>query len=197
VANPRRGADRRRVRCKRSDEGEEGSARVGFRTEREGQRPGAGGEEHRRRVNVISEQSQNKDFDFEKLDPRDSEMHVFSRSVQTETIRAPAYPYNAWNPPPPESLEANLSPPEFKEHFLEMTSKQTELLRVRFLSLINIIVMEPLELEEHDIYMCFYGRDPFGSYYMPGYFGNVRNPYLVEDAAEEPLNGTIGVSLPD
>merc|ERR1712070_1125016 len=78
--------------------------------------------------------------------------HIFTQAIDNGIIRCEAWADDA-------TCEEHAPP--------------TELLKVRFLSLITVLVLEPLELEEHDIYVCFEERNPF-SYYQPGYFGDTN-----------------------
>jgi len=112
-----------------------------------------------------------RDFDPAKMDLQDSEKHVFTASIDNGIIHATAFPWNARKSPSESDPEGLLSPDGFKEHVNESTLAETELLKVRFLSLINILVLEPMELDDHDVYMGFRCRDPF-NYFIPGYFGD-------------------------
>ena len=61
--------------------------------------------------------------------------------------------------------------------------------QVRYSTLINILVMEPLGLSEHDVYVCHNFRNPF-EYRVPGYReediidGKVIDPDADEDDLE-------------
>jgi len=111
------------------------------------------------------------DFDHHTMNPELSCNHIFTAAVETDVIRAPEYQYNAWNVPAAGTVEARMTADEYRENYMSQSIADTELLNVRFLSLVTCIVMEPLCIEDHDLYMCFLGRDPF-NHYMPGYFGH-------------------------
>jgi len=87
------------------------------------------------------------DIKMHPLGSVDANLHIFCKEVKNETIDVPAYD-------PLSGVPAH-----------------TEVKFVRFMSLINILVMEPLDLTAHDTYVCFDYKDPF-SYFQPGYFGD-------------------------
>jgi len=53
-------------------------------------------------------------------------------------------------------------------------AEPTKVVSVSFTSMIRILSMDPLNLTEHDIYVCSGFKDPF-SYFQPGYFAD-KNP---------------------
>ena len=85
------------------------------------------------------------DTKLHPLGSKDTALHIFTREINNGLISAPA-----WKDGEPSPTRAH---------------------KVRFMSLINILVMAPLNLTPHDVYVCFDFKDPF-SYFQPGYFGD-------------------------
>lgn len=88
------------------------------------------------------------DIAVHPLGSTDANLHIFTKEVANGIIEVPMYT-------PGEEPAC------------------TEVVRVRFLALINVLVLEPLNLSEHDVYVCFDYKDPF-SYFQPGYFGDKK-----------------------
>jgi len=88
----------------------------------------------------------------------DADLHIFTKEVNNGIIYVPQYTPNGWD---------NGNP------------VKTRVDNVSFMSLINLLVMAPLGLNDHDVYVCFDFKDPF-SYFQPGYFGD-----------KKPLNGKV------
>jgi len=84
------------------------------------------------------------DIMLHPLGSTDGNLHIFTKEINNGIIYVPMYS----DKPVPTRVD-----------------------RVRFISLINILVMDPLNLSEHDVYVCFDYKDPF-SYFQPGYFGD-------------------------
>lgn len=78
------------------------------------------------------------------LGSSDGNLHIFTKQIHNGIIEVPMY---VDRPVP------------------------THVKKVRFISLVNLLVMDPLNLTQHDIYVCFDFKNPF-SYFQPGYFGD-------------------------
>jgi len=91
-------------------------------------------------------------FDILKhpLGSTDANLHIFTKEVNNGVISVPMYTPPGW--------EGGNGP-------------STTVHQVTFTALINILVMVPLQLTPHDMYVCFDAKDPF-SYFQPGYFGD-------------------------
>jgi len=74
----------------------------------------------------------------------DADLHIFTKEINNEIIYV-------------ETYDVNATPPS------------CEVLQVTFSSLIQVLVMDPLNLTDHDLYVCYDNKDPF-SYFVPGYF---------------------------
>jgi len=86
------------------------------------------------------------DVRLHPLGSKDEDLHIFTKEVANGIIACPAY-----IPGGPVS--------------------HTTVLNARFMSLVQILIIEPLGLTEHDVYVCCDYKDPF-SYFQPGYFGD-------------------------
>jgi len=86
------------------------------------------------------------DIKLHPLGSTDANLHIFCKEINNGIIKVPSYVPGG---PPAETTVVN----------------------VRFMSLINVLIIEPLNLTEHDVYVCFDYKDPF-SYFQPGYFGD-------------------------
>jgi hypothetical protein len=65
-------------------------------------------------------------------------------------------------------------------------TEEATLLKVRYTSLISILVIEPLGLTEHDVYVCHNYRNPF-EYRVPGYREeDVINGCVIDPDGEDP-----------
>lgn len=86
-------------------------------------------------------------FDIKQhpLGSTDANLHIFTKEVTNGFINVP----------------------QWEEHQGTTTTVEN----VSFMSLINVLVMKPLGLCDHDVYVCFEFKDPF-SYFQPGYFGD-------------------------
>jgi len=74
----------------------------------------------------------------------DADLHIFTKEINNEIIFVPTF-------------DVNKDPPAI------------EVLQVTFSSLIKVLAMDPLGLNDHDIYVCYDYKDPF-AYFQPGYF---------------------------
>jgi len=74
----------------------------------------------------------------------DADLHIFTKEINNGIIHVPTF-------------DVNDTPPSI------------EVLKVTFSSLIRILAMAPLHLDQHDMYVCYGFKDPF-SYFQPGYF---------------------------
>lgn len=85
------------------------------------------------------------DIKLHPLGSKDEDLHIFTKEVNNGIISCPAWQKG-----------------EVSETTVE---------RAKFMTLINIMIIEPLNLSPHDVYVCFDYKDPF-SYFQPGYFGD-------------------------
>lgn len=103
---------------------------------------------------------------------QDADLHIFTKEVNNEIIHVATFDIH--KPPP-----------------------RIDVLQVTFPSLIKILALDPIGLDDHDVFVAYDYKDPF-SYFQPGYFtdkspvdGQVR---LITDPStiEPPNNWIIG-----
>jgi len=90
------------------------------------------------------------DIKLHPLGSTDPNLHIFTKEINNGKITVPQFKAEGWEGGVPS---------------------ETTLEKVSFMSLVNILLIGPLGLCDHDVYVCFDFKDPF-SYFQPGYFGD-------------------------
>jgi len=101
------------------------------------------------------------DIKLHPLGSSDANLHIFTKEIKNDSIEVPMY-----TPRPGGGGGVHV-----------------KVVKVKFMSIINILVIDPLTLSDHDVYVCFKYKDPFSSF-MPGYFGD-----------KYPVNGKVKLNI--